>query len=317
MDDKNDRQMESLFAAGRAAAARGWLDAVLVTGPEVLEIAPIGPPVVLVVDGAEFSVREAKALASASGAGRRILVLVKGPPIDPQALAWMGHSVEIELLADPTQQEAQRVEDTGVDPEDGPGDRIMDTSSPGASEAPDKRTSSPAGAADDGKAAVADEQYAEKVADAAVPVASEGTLPSETERPTEPRRRKALVLSLAAVAFLALVAFGSWWMVIAQDSSPTSVTDSPSASPSEGGRTALFDTDDAQRQTIRSLAKDFDVSNERVTVSCPDRVLVSEESFSCPLEVDVPGDDVTGAVNFTLVKQEGDSLRLRVDYSFD
>lgn len=69
MDHGDSLKGNLFFAAGRAAASRGWFDAVLVTGSDVLNVAPVGPPVVVVVQGGGLELEEAKALASASGAG--------------------------------------------------------------------------------------------------------------------------------------------------------------------------------------------------------------------------------------------------------
>ena len=65
MDHGDSLKGNLFFAAGRAAASRGWFDAVLVTGSEVLNVSPVGPPVVVVIQGRGLDLEEAKALASA------------------------------------------------------------------------------------------------------------------------------------------------------------------------------------------------------------------------------------------------------------
>ena len=130
------------FAAGRAAAARGWFDAVLVTGLDVLNVAPVGPPVVVVAQGGGLDLGEAKALASASGTGRRILIAHTGSqPIQEEALPWIGTWIDVEDLDDSPRDTEQVTGGTETHAETGPPAVEDDASSPVILESPEEEWS--------------------------------------------------------------------------------------------------------------------------------------------------------------------------------
>jgi len=301
VDDKNDRQMESLFAAGRAAAARGWLDAVLVTCPEVPEIAPIGPPVVLVVDGAELSVLEAKALASAAGAGRPILVTNFGPPISPEAMAWIGSRVDIENFGAPLQEE----EPTAPARATVPSERASDRNESGSARHVPSDADLPT---------VLESQRATTDTPA---LQRDGGSREHTPPPEKPRQRRWLMLAVAGVVTVGVASVGFWQLFASRPAPSSPAASLPSGSPpqSEDGRE--FDTKDAERVSVAYLADNFSTTKSNVTVRCPRSVPVSQGEFSCRFRVRRTGSDVTGKVTYTLTKDSGDTVTLRPNYKYD
>lgn len=301
------------FAAGRAAASRGWFDAVLVTGSDVLNVAPVGPPVVVVAQGVGLDLEEAKALASASGAGRRILIAHAGwQPIKEEALPWIGTRIDIEDLADSRRDAEQVTSGTETYVETGPSAVADDASSPMSSESPEKEGSPVPETMDKGPETAANERKG-LVAEFATPSATQET----SSVGAEPRRRRRTGVLAAVAAIAALAALGVWWVVDGKYRTENSPSVSPSASGPQGGDRGFFDTASAERQSVNYLTAVFLASKPEVSVRCPKDAPISARSFTCSITIDRRGDDVTGRVTFTLVRKKGEALTLRGDYDFD
>ena len=321
MDHGDSLKGNLFFAAGRAAASRGWFDAVLVTGSEVLNVSPVGPPVIVAIQGRGLDLEEAKALASASGAGRRILIAHAGSqPIHEEALPWIGTRIDIEDLDDSRRDTEQATGGTDAHAETGPPDVADDASSPKSSESPEEERAPVPEPKDKGPETAANEREG-LVPESVTPIATQGT-PSVG---AEPPRRRRTVMVAAVAAMAALAAFGVWWVVggkgrtgnPASASSSPSPSASPSASPARGGDRGFFDTANAERKSARFLAKELSTSKGEVSVRCPKDAPISVGSFTCSVMIDRPGDDVTGTVTYTLVRKKGGVLTLRGDYDFD
>lgn len=249
MDHVDSLSDDLFFAAGRAAASRGWFDAVLVTGSDVLNVAPVGPPVVVVAQGGGFDLEEAKALASASGAGRRILIAHAGSqPIQEEALPWIGMRIDIEDLDDSPRDTEQVTGATDTHAETGPPAVEDDASSPAILESPNEEGSPVPESIDKGPEPDAsgwDGPPANSVTPSATQeISSVGAEP--------PRLRRTVVLvTVAAIAVL--VALGLWWVVGGKDRTANSPSVSPSASGPQGGDRGFFDTASAERQSVDYL----------------------------------------------------------------
>lgn len=302
-------KVDDFFAAGRAAAAHGWFDAVLASGPEILELTPVGPPVVVVVDGADLNVQKAKALASASGAGRRILVANTGSPLSPEALVWLGGQIDIEMLSEGPLEEEQATHAAEVDSEYEASDLTGTHSDARASELPDAGPSSIAVQVGEGASTdVSDERSGEDTS--AAPV-SEGIPNVMTEHP----RQRWPTFAVAAIAAVGLVALGIWRVL---DTQGTPGSAAPSVSPPDGDGRGSIDTGQAEQESVNFLAEEFSTPKRRVRVTCPDKVPLTEgATFACSFTVDTQGIQVTGAVTYRLVKEEGDLLTLKGNYRFD
>ena len=317
MDHGDSLKGNLFFAAGRAAASRGWFDAVLVTGSEVLNVSPVGPPVVVVAQGGGLNLEEAKALASASGAGRRILIAHAGSqPIQEEALPWIGTRIDIEDLDDSPRDTEQVTSGTETHAETEPPAVEDDASSPMSSESPEEERAPVPEPMDKGPETAANERKG-LVAESVTPIATQGT-PSVGAEP--PRRRRTVVVA-AVAAMAALAAFGVWWVVGGKGQTGNPASASPSASPSassaRGADRGFFDTANAERNSARFLAKELSTSKGEVSVRCPKDAPISAGSFTCSVMIDRPGDDVTGTVTYTLVRKKGEVLTLRGDYDFD
>ena len=313
MDHGDSLKGNLLFAAGRAAASRGWFDAVLVTGSDVLNVAPVGPPVVVVVQGGGLELEEAKALASASGAGRRILIAHAGSqPIQGEALPWIGTRIDIEDLDDSPGDTEQVAGGTDTHAETGPPAVVDDASSPKSSESPEEQRARVPEPTDKGPETAANEREG-LVAESVTPIATQGT-PSVG---AEPPRRRRTVMVAAVAAMAALATFGVWWVIGGKGRTGNSPSGSPSASGSQSGDRGFFDTASAERQSVEYLTDQFSALKPDVSVKCPKDAPISAGSFTCSIRIGIPGDDVTGTVKYTLVREEGDALTIRGEYDFD
>lgn len=311
MDLEDSPTGNLFFAAGRAAASRGWFDAVLVTGSDVLNVAPVGPPVVVVAQGAGLDLKEAKALASASGAGRRILVAhAESQPIRGEALPWIGKRIDIEDLADSRGDTDQVTNETEAYAETGTSAPADDSSNTMTSESPGEGSPVPE-TLDKGPEADAD-RWDAPAAESVTPSAIQET----SSVGAEPLRRMRTGVLAAVAAVVALAALGVWWVVDGKDRTENSPSVSPAASGPQGDDRGFFDTASAERQSVDYLTDELSASKPEVSVRCPKDAPISAGSFTCSITIGTPGDEVTGKVTYTLVQTNGDALRMRGDYQF-
>ncbi len=83
------------FKAGAIAVERGWHDACLALQEDLDDLAPFGPPLVVVMPSEDLNVHRARSLAAVAGAGRSILLIVSDGEIENTARQWLGQQVEI------------------------------------------------------------------------------------------------------------------------------------------------------------------------------------------------------------------------------
>ncbi len=99
-----------LFEAGRAAANRGWSDALVVDIEALDDQGPIGPPLIIAALSEEVTTRAAKELSALAGAGRQVM-LVTDRPLPDHVSAWLP-----EGALQVTAQDLQAVPRTPTDP---------------------------------------------------------------------------------------------------------------------------------------------------------------------------------------------------------
>lgn len=91
-DDSPRMSQELLFEAGKVAFRKGWDDPELVTAPDLDELPPSGPPVLLIAAAEEITADSARTVASLIGAGRQVSVVTDGP-LPPEIASWLSDDI--------------------------------------------------------------------------------------------------------------------------------------------------------------------------------------------------------------------------------
>ncbi len=84
-----------MFRAGWIAVERGWNDASLALPADLEQLAPTGPPLVVVASAADVTVHHSRTLAAVASAGRNVMLAVFEGEIDDDAAKWLGDRVEV------------------------------------------------------------------------------------------------------------------------------------------------------------------------------------------------------------------------------
>lgn len=84
-----------MFRAGWIAVERGWNDASLALPADLEDLAPTGPPLVVVASAEDVTVHYSRTLAAVAGAGRSVMLVVSEGEIDDDAMKWLGDRVEV------------------------------------------------------------------------------------------------------------------------------------------------------------------------------------------------------------------------------